>query len=389
MLKITTAQKKIAKLRRRLRIIQGSTSAGKTFSIIPLLIDYAIKHDNCEISIVSETLPHLRKGAMRDFLKIMKWTDNFINNNWERSIFTYRFNNGSYIEFFSADNYSKLHGPRRDILFLNECNNVKSEAFTQLAIRTNLFIYMDFNPTHEFYVHTDLLKRKDADFLILTYRDNEALSPEIIKELESRKELAKTSAYWRNWWLIYGEGQLGILDGVIFTNWEQIDKIPNEARLLGCGLDFGYTNHPTAIIEVYEWNGKRILNEICYQKELSNREIAKLLPDNVIIYGDGAEPKSIVEIRNYGKKIIGVAGNDKKISFGIQLMQGRNYLVTSRSLNLIKELRNYSWQKDKNGISVNIPIDNYNHCIDAVRYHEVKSLGARATSPHSKEVRAW
>src|SRR5690606_3699063 len=174
MLKRTTAQTKIAKLRKRIRIVQGGTSSSKTFSIIPLLIQYAIQTPNSEISIVSESIPHLRRGAFRDFIKIMEWTGNIVYTSLNKTTLTYRFTNGSFIEFFSADQPDKLRGARRDVLFINECNNVNFEAYQQLAIRTRKFIYLDYNPSLEFWVHTELLGQPDTDFVILTYKDNEA-----------------------------------------------------------------------------------------------------------------------------------------------------------------------------------------------------------------------
>lgn len=376
MLRKTTAQSKISKLKKRIRIVQGGTSSSKTFTILPFLIQYAIDKPNSEISVVSESIPHLKRGALKDFLKIMRWTDNYNDSNFNKSNLTYRFSNGSYIEFFSADQPDKLRGARRDVLFINECNNVTFESYQQLAIRTKKFIYLDYNPTNEFWVHTELINDDNADFVILTYKDNEALDPSIVKEIEKAKEKAKTSSYWDNWWKVYGLGQIGTLEGVIFNNWQTIDTIPNDARLLGYGVDFGYSNDPTAIVEVYKWNDKRIVNEICYQKELSNSQIAKLITTKNIAYCDSAEPKSIAELVSYGVNATAVRKGTDSINFGIQVMQEQEYLITKQSTNLINELRKYAWDKDKKtGATLNKPIDMFNHAIDAFRYHEMESIG--------------
>ncbi|NBN88161.1 MAG: PBSX family phage terminase large subunit [Proteobacteria bacterium] len=375
MFKKTTAIKKILNLKKRIKIIQGGTSAGKTFGILPVLIDKAARNEGIEISVVAETIPHLRRGALKDFLKIMKWTGRFFEDRFNKSLLRYEFANGSVIEFFSADDSSKLRGARRDILYINECNNVTFDSYNELAIRTRKEVYLDFNPANEFWVHTELKDEPDSDFLILTYKDNEALDQSIIDQIEKNKEKAKTSTYWANWWKVYGEGQLGMLEGVVFSNWKQIDTIPKEAKLLGIGLDFGYTNDPTAIIEIYNYNGQRIVNELAYQTGLLNSDIAKLLPKNVVVYADSSEPKSIDEIKRYGITIKGVTKGKDSINYGIDVIQRNEYLVTSNSSNLIKELRSYVWDTDKQGKRLNKPIDFNNHAIDAFRYHEMETLG--------------
>jgi len=372
MLQKTTAQTKIRKLKKRIRIVQGGTSSSKTFSIIPLLIQYALQKPKQEISVVSESVPHLKRGVIRDFIKIMQWTDLWDANSFNRSDLTYKFDNGSFIEFFSADHPDKLRGARRDVLFINECNNVTFESYQQLAIRTKKFIYLDYNPTNEFWVHREL--KDDADIVVLTYKDNEALEPSIVKEIEKARDKAKYSEYWANWWKVYGLGQIGSLEGVIFNNWKIIKSIPKEARLIGRGLDFGYSNDPTAIVEVYYLDGKKILNEICYQKELTNSQIAKYIKDKVKTYCDSAEPKSIKELRTLGVNAFGVTKGKDSVNFGIQTMQKQNYLVTESSTNLINELRKYAWAKDrKRDEQLNKPIDDFNHAIDAVRYHEMET----------------
>jgi len=375
MFKRTTATNKVLALKRRIKIIQGGTSASKTYSILAVLINKAIKIPSLEISIVAETIPSLRRGALKDFIKILKWTNRFNESQFNKSLLTYEFKNGSIIEFFSADDSSKLRGARRDILYINECNNVTFDSYNELAIRTRKEVYLDFNPANEFWVHTELKDESDSDFLILTYKDNEALDQSIIDQIEKNRDKAKTSSYWANWWKVYGEGQLGMLEGVVFSNWKQIDTIPKEAKLLGLGLDFGYTNDPTAIIEIYNYNGQRIVNELVYQTGLLNSDIAKLLPKNVIVYADSSEPKSIDEIRRYGITIKGVTKGKDSINYGIDVIQRNEYLVTSNSGNLIKELRSYIWDTDKQGKRLNKPIDFHNHAIDALRYHEMETLG--------------
>lgn len=184
------------------------------------------------------------------------------------------------------------------------------------------------------------------------------------------------NSYWANKWRVYGLGLVGSLDGVIFENWRQIDEVPKEAKLLGYGLDFGYTNDPTSIIEIYKYNEHRILNEICYNKGLSNSQISKYIETKLPCYCDSAEPKSIDDLKLNGVRAYAVTKGADSINFGIQVMQNENYLVTKKSLNLINELQKYTWAKDKKtGLKLNKPIENFNHAIDAVRYHEMETVG--------------
>ena len=372
----TTAINKILALKKRIKIVQGGTSAGKTYGILPILIDRAAKTPNTEISVVSESIPHLRRGALRDFLKIMKSINRYVDDRYNKTLLKYEFANGSFIEFFSADDSSKLRGGRRSILYINECNSVSFESFNELSIRTKDEVFLDYNPTAEFWVQTELEGQEDAEKIILTYKDNEALDKGIIDQIEKNIKKAETSNYWRNWVRVYVDGEMGQLEGVVFSNWKPIDTIPNEARLIGIGVDFGYTNDPTSIIEVYKMNETRILNEVTYQTGLLNSDIAKILPRDVPVYADSAEPKSIADIQRYGITIKGVTKGRDSINYGIDVMQRENYLVTSQSTNLIKELRrSYCWDTDKTGKRLNKPIDNFNHAIDAVRYHEMETLG--------------
>jgi phage terminase large subunit len=368
------------RLKKRKRIIQGGTSAGKTFGVLPILIDKAIREPLLEISVVSESIPHLRRGALKDFLKIMMMTNRYRDIQFNKSTLKYTFANGSYIEFFSVDQPDKLRGARRNILYINECNNVPFEAYNQLAIRTSGDIWLDYNPTNEFWVHRELLNDGDVDFIILTYLDNEALPKSIIDEIELARKKANESDYWSNWWKVYGLGQVGRLEGACIPDWREID-LPSDARLLCYGMDFGYSVDPTTLIALYKYNDSYIFDEVIYQKGLLNSEISNLLKSNNvtdIIYADSAEPKSIAELNSYGHMVLPVSKGRDSIVYGINLINQNKVYVTSRSKNLKKELANYTWMQDKEGNTLNKPIDAYNHAIDATRY----ALTSQLENPH-------
>lgn len=378
----TTAIRKLRKLTKRKKVIPGGTSAGKTFGILPILIDKACKTPGLEISVVSETIPHLRRGAIKDFLKIMDWTGRYIDANWNRTLLTYKFINGSYIEFFSAEQESKLRGARRHILYINEANNISFESYHQLAIRTSEEVWIDFNPTSEFWAHTELKSDEDTDWLVLTYKDNEALSDSIIKEIESAKDKGLTSAYWANWWRVYGLGEVGSLQGVVFDNWKQVDMIPPEAKLLGYGMDFGYTNDPTTLMAIYLMDGELYIDELLYQTNLNNNEIGNRLKSlNVVrpfeIVCDSAEPKSINELRLQGFNAQPAQKGPDSIKAGIDILLRYKMNITKNSTNTIKELRAYQWETDKEGKLTGKPVDHSNHAIDAIRYFALNKLNNR------------
>ena len=359
----TTATKKLLSLKKRIRGVSGGTSASKTVSILLILIDYAQCHNNELISIVSESFPHLRRGVLRDFLNIMEGHGYFQEDKWSKTDYVYTFPTGSKIEFFSADQPGKVRGPRRDVLFINEANNISYETFTQLEVRTKKIIWLDWNPVVEFWFYTDVKGKDNVDFEILTYKDNEALDPNIVQAIESRQGN-------KNWWKVYGEGQLGEVEGKIYKDWAIIDDIPHEARLERYGLDFGYSNDPTAIVAIYRYNGGFILDEITYQKGLSNKQIADVLnnQDKALVIADSAEPKSIDEITSYGVMIQPALKGQGSLSKGIAFVQDQRMSMTKRSLNVIKEYRNYLWQTDKDGKIINVPDVGFDHAMDAIRY---------------------
>lgn len=364
----TTATKKIKSLDQRIRAVCGGTSASKTISILLYLIAKA-QHDKTPTltSVVSESFPHLKRGAMRDFQNIMEAHGYFNPDNWNKTDYTYTFETGSKLEFFSADQPGKVRGPRRDRLFINEANNIPYEAYDQLTVRTKEFILLDWNPTVEFWFYDQVLgQRDDVDFITLTYKDNEALAPEIVQDIESHRNN-------KNWWRVYGEGQLGEVEGRIYTGWKlDVDEIPHEARLIRRGLDFGYAKDPAALIDIYEYNGGYILDELFVRTGMLNRDIASHIlaqPDaNVLTIADSAEPKSIDEMKEYGVNITGSNKGPGSRNQGIQFVQGLKISVTKRSLNLKKAYNNYMWKTDKDGHILPEPDHFLSDAMDAVRY---------------------
>jgi phage terminase large subunit len=362
----TTATRKIAKLTKRIRAVAGGTSASKTISILLQLIHLSQTDKSPKLtSVVSESMPHIKKAAMRDFLDIMRKHGYYKEELWNRTDSIYTFETGSQMEFFGVDSSEKVHGPRRDRLFVNEANNVPFLAYDQLEVRTRETIWLDWNPTSEFWFYTEVLpaRESDLDFITLTYKDNESLEPAIVQSIESRKPN-------KSWWTVYGEGKLGEVEGKVYTNWAIIDEIPHEARLERYGLDFGYTNDPTAIVAIYYYNGGYILDEIVYQKGLSNKQIADIFSnlEKVLVIADSAEPKSIDELKSYGLMVMPVVKGSDSVNQGIQRLQSQRVSITKTSINGIKEYRNYMWQTDREGKIINTPTDYMNHFLDAARY---------------------
>ena len=371
MFRKTQAVKRLRKLDKRTKIIRGGSSAGKTIAILMILIDYAIKNEGKEISVVAESVPHLRRGALKDFLTLLKTTNRYDERQFNRIILKYEFSTGSYIEFFSTDQPDKLRGARRTDLFINECNNVSFDSYQQLSVRTSGSVWLDYNPTNLFWVDKELIGQEDTDFVTLTYKDNNSLPESIVKEIEKAREKANTSTYWANWWKVYGLGEIGSLEGVCIPDWKEIDKIPEDARLLCGGMDFGYSVDPTTYIRLYKWNNAYIYDELLYKKGMHNRDISLFFTNQNVkenIFADSAEPKSIAELNNYGHRVYGVTKGRDSIVYGINLMNQNEIYITRRSKNLIKELQGYIWAKDKEGNDLQKPTGTHPDCIDAARY---------------------
>ena len=364
--KDTTATQKIFELKKRISAVAGGTSASKTISILIWLIDYCqTRHNGLKlVTVTSESYPHLQKGAMLDFQNVMKDRNYWRDELWHDTKHVYTFETGNKLEFATFDTYGKAHGSRRDVLFVNEGNNMPYNIVDQLMVRTREKVWLDWNPTSEFWFYNEILgKRDDVDFITLTYKDNEALDASTIKEIESHKGN-------RGWWQVYGLGELGELEGRIYTGWQIIDQVPEEARLEKYGLDFGYSVDPSASEAIYKWNDSIVLDQVIHQKGLSNRQIAEVFLnlERASVIADSAEPKSIDEIASFGVPIFPSTKGADSVRQGIQVVQDQKIFVTKRSVDLLKEYRNYLWKVDREGKTTNEPSDIWNHHMDAIRY---------------------
>lgn len=350
---------------------KGGTRSGKTYSVMQLLLVILMTKKK-SISVVSETLPHLKRGALRDFRDILNNEGLVEGKDYKenKSDLTFTFPNGSYIEFFSVDNWAKVKGPGRNILFINECNRVPYETYRQLAVRTTDIVFLDWNPDAEFWYEENIMNREGTIEIHSTYKDNPYLGDVQIKEIEANR-------HNEQWWRVYGLGLTGHIEGTIYRPFIQIDELPDARSRMRhvYGLDFGYSNDPTALLDVYiDEAGKKIyVDEIIYETGLLNSDIAQRMAEAGIsksteIFADAAEPKSVDEI---GRKVYRYnvkPAYKKDLLSQIQFLQQFEIYVTTRSLNVIKESRQYKWKEDRDGNAVNEPIDAFNHAMDALRY---------------------
>lgn len=351
---------------KRIVIEQGGTRSGKTFNILMWIIfSYSVKETNKTITICRKTYPALRSSSMRDFFDIIKLYDLYDENLHNKSNSEYLLN-GNIIEFISLDQPQKLRGRKRDLLFINEANEMCFEDWQQLIFRTTGKVIIDYNPSDEFHFIYDKIKpREDADFFITTYLDNPFLENETIKEIERLKLIDA------NYWKIYGLGEVGSSQSLIFR-FNECRSIPDDAKFISFGMDFGYTNDPTTLIGIWKQGDDLYLKELLFKTGLTNRDIdSELRTQNVEraeIFADSAEPKSIEELYRMGWNIKPATKGQGSVNIGIDMMKRYQINITADSLNMIKEFRNYKWAEDKNGIVLNTPVDMFNHTIDAVRY---------------------
>ena len=377
-------------MKARKKVIQGGTSSGKTYGIIPIIIDWAAKNPRKRITIVAESIPAVRDGAVKIFEDVMYDTGRWIQSHWIGNPMEYTFQNKTVVQFKSFDSLGKAKASgKRDMLFLNEANHIPFDIADALMIRSKQ-TWIDFNPDAEFWVHKETLLEPNSEFLLLTYEDNEAIPPETLEDIHIKISKAFHDVdgnweddkniknhYWANWVKVYVSGEIGSLQGVVFSDWERIENIPQGYKLEAYGLDWGYSNDPTALTEIWSNGESFIYNELIYETEMLNSDIINRMKElnvsrSVRIFADSSEPKSIRELKNAGFKMIPAYKPAGSIKYGIDKMQRKPFFVTKNSVNLIYEFQNYTWAKDRFDNATNKPIDNHNHAIDGIRYYHTE-----------------
>lgn len=377
---VTTSLRKMLAMTARKKVVQGATSSGKTYGIIPIIYDKCLATPRLKVTVVAETLPAVKEGCVDIFKNFMMDEGRWRDEQWNATELVYTSLNKSKIQFKSFDSVGKAKAAgKRDILFLNEGNHIPYPIADALMIRSQE-IWIDFNADAEFWAHTEVLQQPNSQFLKLTYLDNESIPPATLEDLLYKKSKAEQEdkrgerGYWWNWWQVYGLGEIGNLQGAVFNNYKIVPSIPDHAKLLGYGLDYGYRNDPTALVAIWYADNIYYLDELIYQTGLLNRAISQKMHQLGVdrytqIVADSAEMKSNDELLVEGWRIIDAKKGPDSIVYGISRMQELELRLTSRSFNLINEFRKYTWATDRDGNATNKPIDNYNHLCDAARYY--------------------
>ncbi len=357
---------------KKIVVEQGGTRSGKTYNILLWIIfEYTYRNTGKTITICRKSFPSLRASVMRDFLDILRAYELYNEEYHNKSSNEYHLN-GNLVEFISLDQPQKIRGRKRNLLYINEGNELFYEDWQQLVFRTDGRIIIDYNPSDSFHwIYDRVIPREDCDFYQTTYRDNPFLDKSIVDEIERLRDTDED--YWR----IYGLGERGMSRATIFQFGQA--EIPTEAKLISYGLDFGYTNDPTALVAVYQLENNLYLDELIYRTGLTNRDIhahfqSFSLDRRDEVFADSAEPKSIDELHRFGWNVKPTVKGADSVNAGIDILKRHKLFVTPRSSNLIKELQNYKWVEDKNGNLLNKPIDAFNHGIDAARYAVANKL---------------
>lgn len=370
---ITTTLEKIQALEdsgKRTWVIQGGTSAGKTVAILWYILNWAIENPGKKCTIVSDTLPHLRDGAMSDFIDICRETGVYELAEWSKTLNELTLPNHSVIQFRSVE-LMGAHGPRRDLLYVNEANSISWDTYRELAKRTRGLRILDFNPTNEFWAHTELANNEkrssDVAFIKVTYLDNEALDEDTVADIEMERGDGTS-----NWWRVYGLGEVGSLEGNVYEGWTPAAEVPEGTRLVRYGLDFGFSNDETGMVSIWESeDGGTIIREELYQKGILGSEYPEILKSlgidpTVLVVADGARPEIIAEIRNAGYRIVAADKNPGSVKRGIDRVQQRKISYIGKDLE--REFLTYAWRKKRTGEVLDEPQDGNDHLMDALRY---------------------
>lgn len=373
MIQATTSLRKIAALRKKIRVVRGGQGSGKTISILILLINHAYNKQDREILILSAELTKMRLTVIKDFIKVMKIMGLYEDDRMIAGTL-YRFPNGSFIKFIGLDKTDVGKGLRSHVAYFNEVNKVDAESYRQIASRADQ-VYMDYNPDASFFVDADVIPRDDADFLQLTFRDNELLPTSERDEILNYHQLGYNedgtikNAYWANLWQVYGLGNIGSLQGVVLPNWEIMDKLDPRARKLFTGVDFGFSVSKFAALDIYTLNGHYILDELVYDNNLTNPDAARRMllagyTRSHVAWCDHAEPKSIEELRRSGIKAMPCESKTDLKAYAIKKLNEKKFFITKRSTNLAHELRHLVWD-EKAGKPAK---SNADHLTDALFY---------------------
>lgn len=343
--------------------LQGSTRSSKTYNVIMYLIITALATPSCRVSIVRGTLTSIRSTVYVDFVEILHRLGVFDQKSMNKSEMIYSLPNGSVFEFFGTDSEQKLRGRKRDILFVNEANEVNRMAWQQLRLRTSKFIILDYNPSFsEDHWISGVNEERDTKHIITTYRDNPFLEDKVISEIERLKE--KNHSLWQ----IYGLGIRAVVEGLVFPKIELVEVIPEGGESY-IGVDFGFSNDPTAVVRVTKIGMNLYIEELCYRTHLTNSELIAILKTTAgRIICESADPRLVNEIRLAGVSVVPVKKGAGSIAAGISAMSDFQICITKSSRNVIKEFAHYVYSSNRDGVFTNSPIDLYNHAIDAIRY---------------------
>ena len=347
---------------------QGGSSSGKTYSILQVLFTKAVQEYNV-ITVVGESIPNLKAGALRDALDIYNSSPilKTLISDYNRTDRIFQFANGSIMEFKSYENPQGAKSGKRDYLFVNEAQGISKEVFNELHIRTKKQTFIDYNPNAEFWVHEDIIGTPNTKLFISDHRHNPFVPQKIRDKIEALRykdmELFK----------VYARGLTGKIEGLVFRNFDIVNEIPRDAELLGLGIDWGFTNDPTTLLKAYRYNGELYIDELIYQTGLTNSDIISKLNQLGInrrdtIVADSAEPKSITDLQRAGFNVQGASKGPDSIINSIDTLKQFKINLTRNSTNTIKEFRSYKWATDSSGKTINKPVDFSNHSIDAIRY---------------------